>query len=330
MPRIVDNVDPQQWEALLQRSPYATPFQSAAFYRFLSGQTCCSPFCLGVEDDGRLQGVMTAMVQCEGGALKRFFTRRAIVNGGPLLSDNISHEAVTLLLRSCRKRLKSQAIYLETRNFHDYTPFRHLFEQCAYHYDPHYNFQLAIDDDPRSHYQKKSLSVLRAGQRLHVRIEEHPSLLQVQQFYQLLLTLYRKRVRTPLPPWSFFASAYQLSEFHYLCALDSNSRVVGGIMLADLDKRASYVWYEASDDNCRQLKIPTVLYDAAIMRCARQGIAVLDFMGAGSPGDGGYGVRKFKSHFGGTLVEQGRYKAILHPLLYHIGTAGVKLLKHLP
>ena len=51
-----------------------------------------------------------------------------------------------------------------------------------------------------------------------------------------------------------------------------------------------------------------------------------DLMGAGKP-DEPYGVRDFKSEFGGQLVEQGRFLYISHPLLYKIGTLGVKLLK---
>ena len=50
-------------------------------------------------------------------------------------------------------------------------------------------------------------------------------------------------------------------------------------------------------------------------------------MGAGAPGDGGYGVREFKAKFGGELVEYGRFKYICNKPLYAIGKLGVKLMK---
>ena len=62
---------------------------------------------------------------------------------------------------------------------------------------------------------------------------------------------------------------------------------------------------------------------------AENGFKRFDMMGAGAPGDGGYGVREFKAKFGGELKEFGRFKYIAHPLLYKIGSLGVKLMKRL-
>ena len=65
---------------------------------------------------------------------------------------------------------------------------------------------------------------------------------------------------------------------------------------------------------------------AAIEYGARNGLSYFDFMGAGSP-DSDYGVREFKSKFGGKLVNYGRFLRINHPVLYQIGKIGLKLLK---
>jgi len=40
-----------------------------------------------------------------------------------------------------------------------------------------------------------------------------------------------------------------------------------------------------------------------------------------------YGVRDFKSEFGGTMVEHGRFLCVCKPWLYKIGAMGVKILK---
>jgi lipid II:glycine glycyltransferase (peptidoglycan interpeptide bridge formation enzyme) len=50
-------------------------------------------------------------------------------------------------------------------------------------------------------------------------------------------------------------------------------------------------------------------------------------MGAGKPGDG-YGVREFKSEFGGELVEHGRFLYVCKPQLYVLGKFMVRRLKN--
>ena len=49
-------------------------------------------------------------------------------------------------------------------------------------------------------------------------------------------------------------------------------------------------------------------------------------MGAGVP-DVPYGVRDFKSEFGGTMVEHGRFLNVCKPWLYRIGKLAIKVLK---
>jgi len=48
-------------------------------------------------------------------------------------------------------------------------------------------------------------------------------------------------------------------------------------------------------------------------------------MGAGKPNEE-YGVRDYKSQFGGDLVAFGRYLKVLNPLLYRVGKVGLKIL----
>lgn len=73
--------------------------------------------------NGKLQGVVVGYIQQEGGFLKRFFTKRAIIPGGALLSPDISKEALSLLLSTMKKQLKRKAIYIEFRNYNDYKQF---------------------------------------------------------------------------------------------------------------------------------------------------------------------------------------------------------------
>ena len=53
-----------------------------------------------------------------------------------------------------------------------------------------------------------------------------------------------------------------------------------------------------------------------------------DMMGAGKPNEA-YGVRDFKSKFGGELVEHGRFLYVSNPLFYYLGKKAIKVLKKL-
>lgn len=81
-------------------------------------------------------------------------------------------------------------------------------------------------------------------------------------------------------------------------------------------------------DGCFEKVYPSTLVTYSAVRFAAEGgYRFFDMKGAGAPGDGGYGVREFKAKFGGELVEFGRYRHIAHPLLFKIGSIGVKLMK---
>lgn len=325
-----DGLPPQlanQWDDLSRNAATATVFQSRHFFEFAKTLDCWEPFAYGVMADNVLKGVIAGVIQREGGAARRFFSRRAIVNGGPLLSDDIEPETVAFLLRECKEKLRRKAIYIEIRNLHDYTSHRSAIAAAGFDFEPHYNFQLDIDNDPTRHYHKGKRKELRIAARYGVKVTWEPTIDQIREFHRLLQRLYTTKVHTPLPPWDFFESAYRQAFLHYAIALTPDGAVAGGQLVADLDTRASYAWYCCSDDSLRHMKVGTVLIDAALHRCADLGIGCFDFMGAGRPGDGGYGVRDFKAQFGGTLVEQGRFRCILNQPLYRLGCAVISLLR---
>ncbi len=65
---------------------------------------------------------------------------------------------------------------------------------------------------------------------------------------------------------------------------------------------------------------------AGIQWAKENGCARYDMMGAGEPGVP-YGVRDFKSEFGGEMVEHGRFLCVNKQLLYKIGATVVKIMK---
>ena len=96
-----NDIDPQQWNELVQSSPTATWFQTDEAYQFYqSVSNELAPFALGIEEDGHLTGVVVGYTTQEKCIFKQYFTARTIIPGGPLLADDISETALAELLKA--------------------------------------------------------------------------------------------------------------------------------------------------------------------------------------------------------------------------------------
>ena len=167
---------------------------------------------------------------------------------------------------------------------------------------------------------------LRAG----AEIVEPADVADVRKFYNILRHLYRTRVRRPLPDWSFFESFYRIGRDRHsgtFLLVRYEGRIVGGMMCPKFGHRTIYEWYVCGLDREFRDVYPSVLATwAPIEYAGRNGIAAFDFMGAGKP-DEDYGVREFKSKFGGQEVSFGRYLRVNRPLAYGLGKLGMAVLQ---
>ena len=318
------DIDPQQWQSLVAQSPYATWFQTPeayAFYASLPDEL--TPFTVGVDEDGQLMGVVVGYTTRETNPIKQLFTCRSIVIGGPLLDESISDNAVTTLLCAV-KRVTRSSIYVETRNFHDYSRWRYIFEQCGFAYQPHLNIQVACTAEHAMSEQRQRQ--VKKAIKNGVEICEASSEQEIRDWYQILRQLYRQKVRTPLWSEAFFLQFYRNGVGEFLL-VKYEGKVIGGIMCPIFEGKAIYEWYVCGLDEEYKEQYPSVMATYAAIEYAKQkGLPIFDFMGAGVP-DKPYGVRDFKMEFGGELVEHGRFLYIRKPLLYWIGKMGVKMLK---
>ena len=283
----------------------------------------------------RLVGVIVGYITRERNALKQFFTRRAIIYGGPLLAEDISNEALSMLITSLKNLPSLQGgaggrlpIYIETRNFNDYSRWKDIFDINGFNYQKHLDYHINTTslELAQSNIGKHRWRYIRLSMRDGARILENPTIEQVRAFYTILQDLYRAKVRTPLWSWDFFERLYNVEHARYIL-VELDGQIVGGTACVCLPGKAVYEWYACGLDNCRDNIRPlSVAVWGEMQYAAENGYPLFDFMGAGSP-DQPYGVRDFKAEFGGELVEHGRFLCIRKPLLYWIGKMGVKWLK---
>ena len=303
-------------------------FQSKAFYTFLKNSGILEPFRYSVSREGREVGVIQGFIQRDGGSLKRFFSRRAIVNGGPALAEDITGEELEALLNQCKDGLKHKAVYIETRNFADYSRWRPVFEQAGFLYQPHYDYQvdLSVPDAWEERMESSRRRFVKSSLKQGATVVDTPTKEEVTGFYGVLKDLYANRIKKPLFPLSLFLQLQNESFCKYLLIKYEN-KIIGG-MLCVFDEVVAFEWFVCGKDGCFPKIYPSTLATwAAIRFAADQGCKRFDMMGAGAPGDGGYGVREFKAKFGGELVEYGRFVHVCNKPLYAIGKAAVSMMK---
>lgn len=330
--KIIDNINEinfQQWECLLLVSKTRSFFQTRACYDlYAANSSFMRPFCFAVEDEEQLKGVIIGYIQRDGGKIKQYLSRRAIINSGPLLADDISDKALMLLLTECKIQLRGKAIYVECRNYEDYSQFWNVFDRCGFKYVPHLNFHIntITEEIVNQNLGKSRKRDIRTSFRDGAKIVENPTIEDVRSFYAILSNLYMTKVKTPLYPLSFFEYLYQQNYSKFLL-VNLGDKIVGGTVCVRLSGYAVYEWFACGEDGLYKNIFPsTVATYAGICYAARNGFHHFDMMGAGKP-DEGYGVRDFKAKFGGQLVEYGRFLYVLNPLLFIIGKLGVKIIK---
>ena len=283
----------------------------------------------------RLVGLVVGYVTKERSRVKQFFTRRAIIIGGPLLAEDISDEALSMLLSALKNLPSLQGgdggrlpIYIETRNFNDYSRWKSVFEACGFSYQPHLNFHVdttsleLIDSNLGKNRKRDIKTSIRDG----ATIIEQPTIEQVREYYALLKQLYTTKIKTPLFSLSFFEQLYAQPNGRFIL-VELNGEIIGGTVCVELPGQCLYEWFVCGRDGEWKSIFPSSLATyAGIRYAAEHGCSQFDMMGAGKP-DEAYGVRDFKARFGGEQVEHGRFLCVRKPLLYWIGKLGVKLLK---
>ena len=324
-----------EWAKLVSESRTGTWFQSPEAYSFYASvPSIMEPFALGIACGEELRGVCVGYTTREGGPLRQFFTRRAIIPGGPALKDDATDEEVRTLMEAVSYQPSAitnhqspitnhlSAIYIETRNFNDYSQWKSAFEAAGFSYKPHLNFHVDTQDFENRLSDNRKRQI-RKTDGLQIRtegIEEG----EVREWYGVLSELYRTKVKTPLFPPEFFLEAFRQGVGRFLL-VKKGGHVIGGSMVV-ADGKCVYEWFECGLNSAYKEFHPSVLATySGIVYARTLGCGRYDMMGAGEPGVP-YGVRDFKAEFGGRLVEHGRFLCICKPLLYRLGSLGVKIL----
>lgn len=321
-------VNKEDWTDILKKSKYSSPFHTAEFYDFFNSQSNISAQVFAIEENGVYKSLAVVTIYSEQG-IKGFFSRRGIIYGGPLLTDD-SEGYLTPLIEGIKNHLSKELIYLEIRNYFDYSMFKKPYSELGFKYIPWLNFNLTVES---IEIMKKKMSNSRLRQikkaiKNGVIWKEAKAKDDIKAFYEILKELYKRKVKKPLMPFEFFLDFFKQDIGKYLLVYH-NEKVIGGIMCPLMPNKTIYEFYVCGLDNEYRDFYPSVMATWAAMEYAcENNLSNFDFMGAGKP-DEDYGVREFKSRFGGDQVEYGRFINIFKPTLYKFGSFGLKMLTKL-
>lgn len=324
-----ETISLSSWNKLIKQNAFSTPFQTRDFFDFFNSVSGLSAKAYAIESNNEILALCVVTFQKEKG-IKAFFSRRAIIYGGPLVADNENGKlALEFLLSAIDKKLKHSAIYTETRNFSDYSLYKSIFKNHNWQYIPYLNFKINIKERSLDDI----LSEIKYNRRREIKLSikegsvygEANNLEEVKSLYNILADLYDKRVKLPLPDYTYFEGLFK-SPIGKIFIIKHNNQIIGGAFCIYFLSNSIFTLYYCGLREYHKKIFPTHLaIIAAIEFAVNNNLKMLDMMGAGKP-DEEYGVRNYKSEFGGELVEHGRFLKINNPFLYNLGKTALALL----
>ncbi|MDD3079185.1 MAG: GNAT family N-acetyltransferase [Paludibacter sp.] len=321
-----NEIDRKDWEHLGKTSKFGSFFQSPTCYDFYQKLSFLIPFVYAAVQNNTLQALVCGYIVADGGAAKRCFSRRAIIPGGILLSEDIAVETLQTLLEKLKSELRQKVIYVEFRNYHDYFQYKSSFIAAGFSYKQHYDIHNVVGNVENVW---QGLSSSKKRQIFQSRKNGYTTVLaqseeELKLFYALLSVLYTQKIGKPLFPHEFFEKIIR-EPFAKLFLVKKESNVVGGILTVEFQKKAVYEWFIAGDDMIKGIFPSALATWAGIEYAAQHNFEYFDFMGAGSDVEN-QGVREFKLKFGGKLIETGRFVLVNKLLIFNIAKVYLKML----
>ena len=322
-----------KWRVFLNRHPDGNFFQSPDFLHLFIGCRNYRPVALFAENQAEVvTGVLIAIIISD--RIYGIPFQRMLIQGGPVISQALPNQADVLraLLLTLKSLIPRRTVFLEIRNLHQWGGDTSIFQELGFVWQDHLNDILPV------HLSGQVVSGIKPAKQRQIRrgiengaiLRPASSVHEVEDFYQILSALYKKKIRKPLPPLTFFTNFYQKIQQEskgVILIVEYRNQVIGGMVCAFSGQHTIHEWYICSVQDRLKHLYPGVLATwAGIDFAMRDKFRYFDFMGIGSP-EKPYGVRNFKTQFGGEVINLGRWLLINHKLRYHLGNLGYKLLK---
>lgn len=325
----IDNEFISKWKQFVERHPDSTIYQTPEIYLTYKETLNYNPVLIYYTQNEEITGILSFLLINEGTGIKKKFTNRSIINGGPLAKNNDS-VIVTNLLAEYDNFIKSNAIYSEFREIVPFVPNK-LIVSKGYEQERRINIIIDLTKDEDLLWKdvhSKRRNEIRRAEKYGILVKELFDKSQIEKSYAILREVY-ERAELPIAARSLFLSAFKFLSPHKMARFFGafyNDELIGTMYNLCFKDRA-IDWYAGSKKEYYD-KYPNDLITWEVIKLMKKnGYKIFDFGGAGKP-DVPYGVRDYKKKFGGEFIELNRYKKIHKPILYKIGELGIKYYKY--
>lgn len=318
-----DNIKREAWSAFVKAHPLGTVFHTPEMYDVNSVSNKQIPLAIAaVDENGRMVGLLSAVVMWNGNALTKLITARSIIMGG-VLAENNDAEIVQALLQEYRKQLPWWVIYSEIRPVYNSDWMNGFGWTRKGHYNLVMNLEKSEDQLWEGMHKERRRNVnqaIKAGltfRELETEDEIHEVVRLIEQTYQ------RKHV--PISYLSIFDEVQRVMHdyAHFFgCFTAEGQMIAGQIRLCY--RNLVYAWFAGSDEAYFKLRPNDFTMWNVIRWAHEQGYKEFDFGGGGEPGVE-YGVRDYKLKYGCEMYDWGRWTCAHRPVTLWLGTIAYKL-----
>ena len=333
--KVVRTLPEAAWRRFVNQQPQSNIFHTPEMFQVFQHTKGYKPEAWAtMNQDGQILALLLPIQIALGNGIARFFTTRAVVYGG-VLYDHSSQgkRALDFLLRTYVQEVDREVIFTELRNQSDLTDIQAVLNQCGFIYEDHLNYLISlnrpIDDIFRSFGQQARNRIRRELRRGEIVIQAEIRKEHIYDWYDLLRQTYTA-ARVPLADRSLFEAVFNIlcplgmAKFH----IARVGQTCASASLELIHNATLYSWYGGVNRAYSSYHPNEMLTWHVLQWGAEHGYQVYDFGGAGKP-DEPYGVRDFKSKFGGTLVNYGRNLCYHAPQRLAVSKVGYQIYRRL-
>ncbi|MCU0711870.1 MAG: GNAT family N-acetyltransferase [Pirellula sp.] len=321
-----------EWDEFVESHPQGSIFHSSSMIRVEESTKQHAPYAIGaVDSNGAICAALVAVRVSTLDGLGSQLSTRSLMYAEPIALDSeIGRLGILSLIQRHDEDMFRKALFSEVRpNFSNSVAANSLI-QCGYERCGYLNYELAInrsETDLFRNMSPKRRNNVRSAIRRGVSVKELELPDGIETLYRLISTSY-KRSKVPLADSSLFysvANHLDADRVRLLVAYCDGEPVSAACFLAY--KERVVCWYAGT------LRIPgvhsmTLVFWEAIKRFSQDGYSVFDLAGAGWEGEE-YGPGKFKSKFGGTETNHGRYRKVYSPWKLMAANTAYQLIRRL-
>lgn len=329
---IVRELPAEEWSRFVMDHGEGNIFHTPDMFRVFSRTKNHRPELWAAAQNGHLLALFLPVQIRLKRAWPRRLTTRSVVYGSILCEPGeTGQEALDQLLRAYVRRPRQDSLFTELRHLSDHRDLMPILERHGFVHENHLNYLIHLDrpeDELFRSIGSRTRKNIRHGlNQGQVTVEELTDRKQVASCYDVLRQTY-KAARVPLADISLFESAFDLLYAKGMArfSLAYLDRTPAAVSVDLLYKDIIYGWYGGVNRDCGRQPVHELLMWHILRWGSQNGFGVYDFGGAGKP-DEKYGVRDFKSKFGGGLVDYGRHICVHSRRLLWLSEKGYRLFR---